>query len=83
MVYQSCKGKTISVWGEKMNGLINEVGHDYGPWHVTELLITRYPNNGTAQFRVVCRHCGYTKIYIGNHLRFDKFAHHCNRCKGM
>lgn len=60
----------------------NEVGHDYGPWHVTEVLIHRYKKNGCAQFKVTCRHCGYEKICIGNNLRFDKFAHHCDNCKG-
>lgn len=64
------------------SNLKNEIGNQYGPWQVSELLIRRYPNNGTAQFKVTCRHCGYTKIYIGNLLRFDKFAHHCDSCKG-
>lgn len=64
-----------------MSHLINEVGHNYGPWQVIKLLACRYPNNGTAQFKVVCRHCGYSKIYTGNHLRFDNFAHRCKSCK--
>lgn len=61
--------------------LKNEVGHNYGPWHVTDLLDERYPNNGMAKFKVVCRHCGYEKIYIGNALRFDQFSHRCDHCK--
>lgn len=65
-----------------MSELKNEIGRDYGPWHVTELLAKRYLNNGCAQFKVVCRHCGYTKIYTGNKLRFDGFAHQCDQCKG-
>lgn len=65
-----------------MSLLINEVNHDYGPWKVTELIGTRYMLNGCAQFRVTCRHCGYEKIYTGNSLRFDNFAHCCKQCKG-
>ena len=65
-----------------MRQIIDEVNHDYGPWHVAELLASRYLNNGTAQFKVICRHCGYTKTYTGNGLRFDRFAHHCKQCKG-
>lgn len=61
---------------------MDETGNDYGPWHVTQLLVHRYMNNGCAQFRVTCRHCGYTKVYTGNNLRFDHFAHYCKRCKG-
>lgn len=62
--------------------LIDEVGHKYGPWQVVSLLATRYMKNGTAEFKVVCRHCGYTKVYNGNVLKFDRFAHHCDCCKG-
>ena len=65
-----------------MSKLIDEVGHDYGPWRVTELLAQRYWKNRMAQFKVQCRHCGYTRTYIGNRLRFDCFAHRCTRCKG-
>ena len=65
-----------------MMELKNEVGHNYGPWRVTELLAQRYANNGCAQFKVVCRHCGYSRSYIGNKLRFNEFAHHCHQCKG-
>lgn len=65
-----------------MNTLKNEVDHEYGPWIVTKLLDERYPYNRCARFEVVCRHCGYTKIYIGNNLRFDHFAHHCHVCGG-
>ena len=82
MVYKLSKRKVDAIWGGNMKTrLINEVGHIYGPWKVTELLAQRYIANGTARFKVVCRHCGYTKVYIGNNLRFDHFAHHCDRCK--
>ena len=64
-----------------MNLLKNEIGNDYGPWTATELLARRYEKNGTAQFEVMCRYCGYTKVYTGNALRFDRFSHHCKRCK--
>lgn len=63
--------------------LKNEVGKNYGPWQVVELLVDRYVKNGCAQFKVTCRHCGYSKICIGNNLRFDHFAHQCNICKGV
>ena len=67
----------------RVNPLLkDETGHVYGPWEVIELLAQRYPKNGTAQFKIACRYCGYTKICIGNNLRFDHFAHHCDCCGG-
>ena len=65
-----------------MSELKNEVGNEYGPWKVTELLVRRYEKNRTARFEVICRHCGYKKSYTGNQLRFDNFAHKCNECRG-
>jgi hypothetical protein len=62
--------------------LKNEVGNNYGPWIVVKLLTQRYKKNGCAVFEVTCRHCGYTKNYRGNALRFDQFAHHCDACGG-
>lgn len=61
-------------------GLKNELNKTYGPWVVDELLPTRYPNNGTARFAVHCKCCGHKKTYIGNLLRFGRYAHECERC---
>ena len=59
----------------------NEVGKIYGPWIVTEVLSYRYNKNGCAQFNVRCQGCGRSKLYTGNDLRFNKYAHSCRRCK--
>lgn len=60
--------------------LKDERSNAYGPWVVDELLPVRYAKNGTARFAVHCKYCGYKKIYMGNTLRFDHYAHKCKGC---
>ena len=59
----------------------DETGKIYGPWIVTQLLPYRYNRNGCVYFNVRCRYCGRSKLYTGNELRFNHYAHKCKRCK--
>lgn len=66
-----------------MRGMIkNEIGNRYGPWVVIRRIEPNYPINCTVKWLCKCMHCGAEKIYIGNRLRFNGYAHTCKWCGG-
>lgn len=62
---------------------IDETGNKYGPYVVIERTEPNYEANNTACWICECVHCGETKIYSGNSLRFGHAARKCKACGGI
>ena len=58
----------------------DETGKEYGPYVVIKRVFPNYLPGGTARWECQCMHCGATKIYIGNALRFGNYVHRCEEC---
>lgn len=57
-----------------MRKIKNESGRVYGPWLVIDRVFPNYDKNGTARWKVKCRHCGNMHVYSGNVLRFGRYG---------
>lgn len=58
----------------------DETGNKYGPYIVIKRVFPNYLLSETARWECRCVHCGATKIYIGNALRFGCYAQKCEEC---
>lgn len=60
----------------------DEIGKRYGLWLVVEKYPTNYrPKTASmTRWKCKCAYCGAQKIYTGNTLRFNHYAHVCEEC---
>nr|DAS45642.1 MAG TPA: InsA N-terminal domain [Caudoviricetes sp.] len=67
-----------------MDRAIDETGKIYGPWVVVGRYWPNYkPERASmANWMCKCKHCGAMKVYVGNKLRSDRYAHTCKECGG-